>query len=148
MLNIKQLYGENSGVYTITDGIIAISLIFIAFFAFNSMINIDIVNNNYQVLNDYKTSQDLMEILSTNTDEVSLNQIYYILKSNNNSIESTNQVSLILNSFFDKNIPDKNYVFKVNNEILASKGNLEDKDNYNSAKRRLGDYTFTLIVYN
>ena len=89
-----------------------------------------------------------MEILSTNTDEVSLNQIYYILKSNNNSIESTNQVSLILNSFFDKNIPDKNYVFKVNNEILASKGNLEDKDNYNSAKRRLGDYTFTLIVYN
>lgn len=148
MLNIKQLYGENNGVYTITDGIIAISLIFIAFFAFNSMINIDIVNNNYQVLNDYKTSQDLMEILSTNTDEVSLNQIYYILKSNNNSIESTNQVSLILNSFFDKNIPDKNYVFKVNNEIFASKGNLEDKDNYNSAKRRLGDYTFTLIVYN
>ena len=148
MLNIKQLYRENTGFYTITDGIIALSLIFIAFFAFNSMINIDIVNNNYQVLNDYKTSQDLMEILSTNTDEVSLNQIYYILKSNNNSIESTNQVSLILNSFFDKNIPDKNYVFKVNNEILASKGNLEDKDNYNSAKRRLGDYTFTLIVYN
>ncbi len=147
MLKLNKLIKEDTGIYSIIDGMIAILLIFIAFLAFNSMINLDIVNDNHQVLSDYRTSEDLMEVLSTGSNEPTLNQIYYILKSNNNSYESKAQATMILSSFFNKTIPDKYYVFKVNNQILASRGNLEDIDNYNSAKRTVGDYTFTLLVY-
>ncbi|WP_295722834.1 hypothetical protein [uncultured Methanobrevibacter sp.] len=147
MLHLNKLIKETNGFYSIIDGMIAILLIFIAFLAFNSMINLDIVNDNSQVLSDYRTSEDLMEILSADSDDATLNQIYYILKSNNNSYESKAQVTTILSSFFDKTIPDKNYVFKVNNQIIASRGNLENFENYNSAKRTVGDYTFSLLVY-
>ncbi len=147
MLNLDKINKDSGGIYTITDGIIAILLIFIVFMAFNSMINLDVVNDNHQVLSDYELSQDLMEVLSSTSDDESLNHIYYILKSNNNSQQANIQASNILSSFFDKTIPDKNYVFKVNNQVLVSRGSLDQTNNYNTVKRRVGDYTFSLLVY-
>ena len=108
--------------------------------------------------NDFKTSQDIMEIMSSNLDgrdHSILESISYILSINNNSISSKREVKLILDDFFSRYLLDDemnyHYAFTETNqldgEVLSSNGDYLSADRVNVAIRNYGNYSYKLYLF-
>ena len=102
---------------------------------------------------DFKTSQDLMDILSskaTDRDHSTLETISYILDYNNNSLSSQREVTKILDEFFSIYMPRGNYSFaetsQLGGKVLSSRGNVMDGDEVTVAIRHHGNYSYKLYV--
>ena len=143
---------DEKGNFFIIEAIFAIILLLFIFLIFNYTVSIP--NPNYSgEIKDSKTAQDTMEILSGKinfTDRTFIGDISEILKQNDNSEESINEVSKICKDKF-KSLNIKNYRFSETNilddESLASKGVYSNAKNVSVATRTYGDYSYTLSVW-
>ena len=99
---MKNLIKDNEGFVSLVDALLSILILFMVLMAFNMVTDIEIPSLSEEN-NDFKTSQDIMEIMSSNLDgrdHSILESISYILSINNNSISSKREVKLILDDFF------------------------------------------------
>ena len=96
------LIEDNNGFVSLIDALLSIFILFMVLIAFNMMIDIDIPSLSEEN-NDFKTGQDIMEIMSSKVDgrdHTLIERISYILSSNNNSISSKRKVKALLDDFF------------------------------------------------
>lgn len=148
--NIKDI----KGFLSLFDGIIAILLLFLALFAFNSLIYFESPSYD-RTLPDSKLANDAIELMATEKgDDYSvLYSIVLILENNNNTLDYTTRsyISTIAGDFLNKIVPDKNYMLVENNilngEIILSKGYMDDNANISSSTRNIGEYSFTLSIF-
>ena len=85
---MRNLIKDNKGFVSLADALLSIFILFMVFIAFNMMIDIDLPSLSEEN-NDFKTSQDIMEIMSSKIDGrdfTLIERISFILSSNNNSI--------------------------------------------------------------
>ena len=122
--------------------------------AFNMMIDIEVPSLSEES-NDFKTSQDIMETMSSKVDGrdfTVLERITYILAENNNSIASRREVKAILDEFFMVYFEDRyHYSFvetnQLNEDILSSNGDYSSSERVNVAIRNYGNYSYKLYVF-
>lgn len=84
------LIKDNKGFVSLADAMLSIFILLMVLMAFNMMIDIEVPSLSEES-NDFKTSQDIMEIMSSKVDGrdyTVLERITYILSENNNSIAS------------------------------------------------------------
>ena len=118
------------------------------------MIDIDILYLSEEN-RDFKTSQDIMEIMSSKVDGrdfTVLERITYILSENNNSIASKKQVKSVLDEFFMVYFDEKyHYSFvetnQLNGEILSSNGDYSSSERIYVAIRNYGNYSYKLYIF-
>lgn len=143
---------DKKGFYSLYEGIFAILLLFILFIAFNTVLDNPISSLSQDVKN-FKTSQDLMEImvLGISNEDSTLDSIKNTLVSGKNSQNSINQASLIADSFFNENIPNQNYLFRednvLNGQVISSNGDINNGQNITIVNRNLGEYSFSLLMW-
>lgn len=144
---------DKKGFLSIIDGIFAIFLLIIVFSLFTSIINIPTTDYNFYS-NDFKDSQDIMELLSNKIyfkDQSILEKAESILKSNNNSKNSINEVAILIDDTFKKIPISSNYLFSEINylkgETIASNGEINNAQNISVAIRNVGDYSFILYLW-
>jgi hypothetical protein len=143
---------DDKGSLYIIEAILAITILLMAIMVVNTVISIPSSDYSYES-HDLKSAQDMMEILSgkiNSSDQTFLGEISAILKENKNSKKSISEVSDICQNKFDSfNL--KNYKFCENNKlkgkVLAFKGNYDDADEFSTATRVYGDYSYTLYVW-
>ena len=148
-----KIYKDNKGFFSIIDGILAILLIIMTLIIFNTVINMDI--SQYSIANDdFQTSQDIMEIMALKVNENSystIETIQYILESNNNSLQSIEEVRIIAGEFLNNTIPNKSYCLVENNQlngtVIVANDDLFSADNISTATRNIGKYSFTLYIW-
>ena len=95
------LIKDNKGFVSLADAMLSIFILLMVLVAFNMMIDIEIPSLSEES-NDFKTSHDIMEIMSSKVDGrdyAVLERITYILSENNNSIASKREVKAILDEF-------------------------------------------------
>lgn len=143
---------DEKGYFYIIDAILAVVLLLIVFFAVNTAISISSPDYSYDS-HEIKIAQDTMEILTGKvnfTDETFLGEISKILRENENSKESIDNVSRICKNKF-KSMNLDNYRFSENNilneKVLASSGDYSKARNVSVATRSYGDYSYTLSVW-
>ena len=134
------------------DSLLAVFLLFMVFIAFNMAMEIEVPSLSEEN-SDFKTSQDLMEILSskaTDRDHSTLEIISYTLDYNNNSLSSQREVTRILDEFFSIYFTRGNYSFaetsQLGGKVLSSRGNVMDGDEVTVAIRHYGNYSYKLYV--
>ncbi len=134
------------------DSLLAVFLLFMVFIAFNMAMEIEVPSLSEEN-SDFKTSQDLMEILSskaTDRDHSTLEIISYTLDYNNNSLSSQREVTRILDEFFSIYFTRGNYSFaetsQLGGKVLSSRGNVMDGDEVTVAIRHHGNYSYKLYV--
>ena len=151
------LIKDNKGFLSLMDVLLSILILFMILISFNLMMDMDIpslVEEN----NDFKTSQDIMEIMSSKLDGrdySTLERISYILSKNNNSISSKREVKLILDDFFSRHLSDNemnyHYAFVESNqldgEVLSSNGDFSSADRLNVVIRNYGNYSYKLYFF-
>ena len=97
-----EIIKDERGFLSLFDSLLAVFLLFIVFIAFNMVMEIEVPSLSEEN-SDFKTSQDLMDILSskaTDRDHSTLETISYILDYNNNSLSSQREVTgYWMNSF-------------------------------------------------
>lgn len=151
------LIEDNKGFVSIFDALISIFIFFMVLIAFNMIIDIDIPTLTEEN-NDFKTGQDIMEIMSSKVDGrdyTLIERISYILSSNNNSINSKRKVKGVLDDFFSIYLVNDNqnyhYAFaessQLNGEILSSNGDFTNADRVNVAVRNYGNYSYKLYLF-
>ena len=151
------LIEDNNGFVSLIDALLSIFILFLVLIAFNMMIDIDIPSLSEEN-NDFKTGQDIMEIMSSKVDGrdyTLIERISYILSSNNNSISSKRKVKGILDDFFSIYLGNDNqyhhYAFaetsQLNGEILSSNGDYESAKTVNVASRNYGNYSYKLYLF-
>ena len=151
------LIKDNKGFLSLMDTLLSILMLFIILISFNLMMDMDIPSLAEEN-NDFKTSQDIMEIMSSKLDgrEYStLERISYILSKNNNSISSKREVKLILDDFFITYLSDNemnyHYAFVESNqldgEVLSSNGDYITADRLIVAIRNYGNYSYKLYFF-
>ena len=151
MLNI---INDNKGFVSLADALLSIFILFMVLIAFNMMIDIEIPSLSEEN-NDFKTSQDIMEIMASKVDGrdyTILERITFILSENNNSIASKREVKEILDDFFMVYLDDRyHYSFVENNQlngdILSSNGDYSSSDRVNVAIRNYGNYSYKLYIF-
>ena len=151
MLN---LIDDKNGFVSLADALLSIIMLFMVLMAFNMMIDIEIPSLSEES-NDFKTSQDIMEIMSSKADGrdyTILERITYILSENNNSIASKREVKTILDDFFMLYLDDRyHYSFvesnQLNGDILSSNGDYISSDRVNVAVRNYGNYSYKLYIF-
>ncbi|MCC7553274.1 MAG: hypothetical protein KO202_02105 [Methanobacteriaceae archaeon] len=146
------LKNNEKGIFSIIDGIFAITLIFIVFLLFNYMIDFQHDYSGYT--NDFKDSQDYMELLSNKInfeDKSILEKSENILKNNNNSKKSIDEVSCLINESFNDLQIESNFLFTETNYLksypILQSGNINDAQNISVAIRNIGDYSFVLYIW-
>ena len=100
-----EIIKDERGFLSLFDSLLAVFLLFMVFIAFNMAMEIEVPSLSEEN-SDFKTSQDLMEILSskaTDRDHSTLEIISYTLDYNNNSLSSQREVTRILDEFFSVN---------------------------------------------
>ena len=134
------------------DSLLAVFLLFIVFIAFNMVMEIEVPSLSEEN-SDFKTSQDLMDILSskaTDRDHSTLETISYILDYNNNSLSSQRKVTGILDEFFSIYLSSGSYSFaetsQLGGKVLSSRGNVMGGDEVTVAIRHHGNYSYKLYV--
>lgn len=145
---------DNKGFVSLADAMLSIFILLMVLVAFNMMIDIEIPSLSEEN-NDFKTSQDIMEIMSSKVDGrdyTVLERITYILSENNNSIASRREVKAILDEFFMVYFDDRyHYSFvetnQLNGEILSSNGDYSSSGRVNVAIRNYGNYSYKLYVF-
>lgn len=143
---------DEKGSFYLIESILAISVLLVAILVVNTVISLPSPDYSYET-KDFKTSQDVMEVLSKKinfTDQTFIGEISTILKENKNSKKSIREVSEICQNKFDSyNL--ENYQFCENNKlkgkVLASSGNFDNANNVSVATRTYGEYSFTLYVW-
>ncbi len=148
------LIKDNKGFVSLADAMLSIFILLMVLMAFNMMIDIEIPSLSEES-NDFKTSQDIMEIMSSKADGrdyTVLERITYILSENNNSIASRREVKAILDEFFMVYFDDRyHYSFvetnQLNGEILSSNGDYSSSGRVNVAIRNYGNYSYKLYVF-
>ena len=151
------LIEDNKGFVSLIDALLSIFILFMVLIAFNMMIDIDIPSLSEEN-NDFKTGQDIMEIMSSKVDgrdHTLIERISYILSSNNNSIGSKRKVKALLDDFFSIYLGNDNqyhhYAFaetsQLNGEILSSNGDYESAKTVNVASRNYGNYSYKLYLF-
>ena len=151
---MRNLIKDNNGFVSLADALLSIFILFMVFIAFNMMIDIDLPSLSEEN-NDFKTSQDIMEIMSSKIDgrDFSLiERISFILSSNNNSIASKREVKSLLDDFFSAYLDNGyHYAFvetkNLNGEVLSSNGDYESSDRVNVAIRNYGNYSYKLYLF-
>ena len=143
---------DDKGYFYIIDAILAVMLLLMVFLIVNAAISIPSPNYSYDSKGIAK-AQDTMEMLSGKvnfTDQTFLGEISEILKENENSKESTREVSKLCRDKLDSfNI--KNYRFIETNvlkgKVLASSGDYSKASDVSVATRNYGDYSYTLSTW-
>ncbi len=145
---------DNKGFISLADAMLSIFILLMVLVAFNMVVDIEIPSLSEEN-NDFKTSQDIMEIMSSKVDGrdyTVLERITYILSENNNSIASRREVKAILDEFFMVYFDDRyHYSFvetnQLNGEILSSNGDYSSSGRVNVAIRNYGNYSYKLYVF-
>ena len=148
------LINDNKGFASLIDALLSIFILIMVLIAFNMMIDIDIPSLSEEN-RDFKTSQDIMEIMSSKVDGrdyTVIERVSYILSSNNNSIASKREVKSLLDDFFSAYLDDDfHYAFVETNhldgEVLSSNGDYESSDRVNVAIRNYGNYSYKLYLF-
>ena len=151
MFNLNK---DNKGFVSLADAMLSIFILLMVLMAFNMMIDIEIPSLSEE-RNDFKTSQDIMEIMTSKADGrdyTVLERVTYILSENNNSIASKREVKAILDEFFMVYFDDKyHYSFvetnQLNGEVLSSNGDYSSSERVNVAIRNYGNYSYKLYVF-
>ena len=148
------LIKDNKGFVSLADAMLSIFILLMVLMAFNMMSDIEVPSLSEES-NDFKTSQDIMETMSSKVDGrdfTVLERITYILAENNNSIASRREVKAILDEFFMVYFDDRyHYSFvetnQLNGEILSSNGDYSSSERVNVAIRNYGNYSYKLYVF-
>ena len=148
------LIKDNKGFVSLADAMLSIFILLMVLMAFNMMIDIEVPSLSEES-NDFKRSQDIMEIMSSKVDGrdyTVLERITYILSENNNSIASKREVKVILDEFFMVYFDDRyHYSFvetnQLNGEVLSSNGDYSSSGRVNVAIRNYGIYSYKLYVF-
>lgn len=143
---------DEKGSFYLIESILAISILLVAILVVNTVISLPSPDYSYET-KDFKTSQDVMEVLSKKinfTDQTFIGEISTTLKENKNSKKSIREVSEICQNKLDSyNL--ENYRFCENNKlkgkVLASSGNFDNANDVSVATRTYGEYSFTLYVW-
>lgn len=148
------LIKDNKGFISLTDALLSIFILLMVLIAFNMITDIEIPSLSEEN-KDLKTSQDIMEIMSSKIDgrdHTVLERITYILAENNNSIASKREVKEILDDFFMVYLEDRyHYSFvetnQLNGKVLSSNGDYESANNIDVAMRKYGNYSYSLYLF-
>ena len=148
------LIKDNKGFVSLADAMLSIFILLMVLVAFNMVVDIEIPSLSEES-NDFKSSQDIMEIMSSKVDGrdyTVLERITYILAENNNSIASRREVKAILDEFFMVYFDDRyHYSFvetnQLNGDILSSNGDYSSSERVNVAIRNYGNYSYKLYVF-
>ena len=148
------LIKDNKGFVSLADAMLSIFLLLIVLIAFNMMIDIGVPSLSEES-NDFKSSQDIMEIMSSKADGrdyTVLERITYILSENNNSIASRREVKAILDEFFMVYFDDRyHYSFvetnQLNGDVLSSNWDYSSCERVNVAIRNYGNYSYKLYIF-
>ena len=148
------LIKDNKGFVSLADAMLSIFILLMVLMAFNMMIDIEVPSLSEES-NDFKTSQDIMEIMSSKVDGrdyTVLERITYILSENNNSIASKRKVKAILDEFFTVYLDGRyHYSFvetnQLNGDILSSNGDYSSSERVNVAIRNYGNYSYKLYLF-
>ncbi|MBQ6139427.1 MAG: hypothetical protein IJI80_07120 [Methanobrevibacter sp.] len=148
------LINDNKGFASLIDALLSIFILLMVLIAFNMIIDIDVPSLSEEN-HDFKTSQDIMEIMSSKVDGrdyTLIERISYILSSNNNSIVSKREVKSLLDDFFSAYLDNNHhYAFvesnNLNGEVLSSNGDYESSDRVNVAIRNYGNYSYKLYLF-
>ena len=148
------LINDNKGFASLIDALLSIFILLMVLIAFNMIIDIDVPSLSEEN-HDFKTSQDIMEIMSSKVDGRNytlIERISYILSSNNNSIVSKREVKSLLDDFFSAYLDNNHhYAFvesnNLNGEVLSSNGDYESSDRVNVAIRNYGNYSYKLYLF-
>ena len=148
------LIKDNKGFVSLADAMLSIFILLMVLMAFNMMSDIEVPSLSEES-NDFKSSQDIMEIMSSKVDGrdyTVLERITYILSENNNSIASKREVEAILDEFFMVYFDDRyHYSFvetnQLNGDILSSNGDYSSSERVNVAIRNYGNYSYKLYVF-
>ncbi|MDO5827744.1 MAG: hypothetical protein Q4Q19_05745 [Methanobrevibacter sp.] len=143
-----EIVKDERGFLSLFDSLLALFLVFVVFIAFNMVMEIEVPSLSEEN-KDFKTSQDLMEILSskaTDRDYSTLEIISYTLDYNNNSLASQREVTGILDEFFSIYLSSGSYSFvetsQLGGKVLSSRGNVMDGDEVTVAIRYYGNYYY------
>ena len=145
---------DNKGFVSLADAMLSIFILLMVLVAFNMVVDIEIPSLSEES-NDFKSSQDIMEIMSSKVDGrdyTVLERITYILSENNNSIASRREVKVILDEFFMVYFDDRyHYSFvetnQLNGDILSSNGDYSSSERVNVAIRNYGNYSYKLYIF-
>ena len=145
---------DNKGFVSLADAMLSIFILLMVLVAFNMVVDIEVPSLSEES-NDFKTSQDIMETMSSKVDGrdyTVLERITYILSENNNSIDSKREVKAILDEFFMVYFDDRyHYSFvetnQLNGDILSSNGDYSSSERVNVAIRNYGNYSYKLYVF-
>ncbi len=147
-----EIVKDERGFLSLFDSLLALFLVFVVFIAFNMVMEIEVPSLSEEN-KDFKTSQDLMEILSskaTDRDYSTLEIISFTLDYNNNSLASQREVTGILDEFFSIYLSSGSYSFaetsQLGGKVLSSRGNVMDGDEVTVAIRHYGNYSYKLYV--
>ena len=148
------LIKDNKGFVSLADAMLSIFILLMVLVAFNMVVDIEIPSLSEES-NDFKSSQDIMEIMSSKVDGrdyTVLERITYILAENNNSIASRREVKAILDEFFMVYFDDRyHYSFvetnQLNGDILSSNGDYSSSERVNVAIRNYGNYSYKLYIF-
>ena len=148
------LIKDNKGFVSLADAMLSIFILLMVLVAFNMVVDIEIPSLSEES-NDFKSSQDIMEIMSSKVDGrdyAVLERITYILSENNNSIASKREVKVILDEFFMVYFDEMyHYSFvetnQLNGEVLSSNGDYSSSERVNVAIRNYGNYSYKLYIF-
>lgn len=148
------LIKDNKGFISLIDALLSVFILLLVLIAFNMVIDIDLPSLSEEN-NDFKTSQDIMEIMSSKVDgrdHSLIERISFILSSNNDSISSKREAKALLDDFFSSYLDDgHHYAFMetnhLNGEVLSSNGDYESSDRVNVAIRNYGNYSYKLYLF-
>ena len=148
------LIKDNKGFVSLADAMLSIFILLMVLVAFNMIIDIEIPSLSEES-NDFKSSQDIMETMSSKVDGrdfTVLERITYILSENNNSIASKREVKAILDEFFMLYFDEMyHYSFvetnQLNGEVLSSNGDYSSSERVNVAIRNYGNYSYKLYIF-
>ena len=145
---------DNKGFISLADAMLSIFILLMVLVAFNMVVDIEIPSLSEES-NDFKSSQDIMEIMSSKVDGrdyTVLERITYILAENNNSIASRREVKAILDEFFMVYFDDRyHYSFvetnQLNGDVLSSNWDYSSSERVNVAIRNYGNYSYKLYIF-
>ncbi len=148
---------DEKGFLSLVEALLSIFLIFIVLISFNMIVDMEIPSLS-EDNNQFKTSQDIMELMSSKADgrdHSLLEKISYILSSNNNSLSSKREAGIVLDEFFSKYFDDDSnnyhYVFvesnQLNGDVLSSNGDYSSSDEVSVAIRNYGNYSYKLYLF-
>lgn len=148
------LIKDNNGFISLMDALLSIFILLMVLIAFNMMIDLD-VSSLSEKNGDFKTSQDIMDVMSSKVDGrdyTLIERISYILDENNNFIESKREAKALLDDFFSSHLNQKyHYSFvetnQLNGEVLSSNGDFTGAERVNVAIRNYENYSYKLYLF-